>query len=181
MKGLVFTEFIDFVEDKFGDVLLDELLETVRLDTKGAYTAVGTYSHEELNELLLELAQKTNLAVNALLVKFGKYLFDRLAESYPSLVAHCSDTFDLLSKIENHIHVEVRKLYKDAELPTIMFTDLGEGTATLEYHSTRKLGALAQGLIYGCIEHFNEKIKVDVLPKQDRNKHRWLFKLYKLN
>ena len=51
------------------------------------------------------------------------------------------------------VHVEVRKLYPDAELPS--FVTRWEGDAfVLEYRSQRPFAALAEGLLRGAIVHW---------------------------
>ena len=48
MKGIVFTEFLDLVEAKFGAEVLEEMLDAADLKSGGAYTAVGYYDHAEM-------------------------------------------------------------------------------------------------------------------------------------
>jgi hypothetical protein len=57
MKGLVFREFIDLVETKFGDDIVDEIIEAADLPSGGAYPAVGTYPHSEMVSLVVELSR----------------------------------------------------------------------------------------------------------------------------
>ena len=65
------------------------------------------------------------------------------------------DTFSFLDTIEDHIHVEVLKLYKDAQLPRFdIYRD--DKSLRMIYHSDRKMGDFAHGLLLGAIEHFNE-------------------------
>jgi len=42
MKGIVFTEFLDLVEEKFGMEMVDKIITQSELESEGAYTAVGT-------------------------------------------------------------------------------------------------------------------------------------------
>jgi hypothetical protein len=43
--------------------------------------------------------------------------FGLFAERYPALFENVSEPFAFLKNIDNYIHVEVRELYPDAELP----------------------------------------------------------------
>jgi len=52
MKGIVFTELFDMVEDKFSPDMLDDVLDGCTLESGGAYTTVGTYDHKELLEIV---------------------------------------------------------------------------------------------------------------------------------
>ena len=42
MKGIIFTEFLDLVEEKFGLEMVDKIIEQSNLDSGGIYTSVGT-------------------------------------------------------------------------------------------------------------------------------------------
>jgi len=46
MKGMVFTEFMDMVEEVLSADILEDIIEKSELPNDGAYTALGTYSHE---------------------------------------------------------------------------------------------------------------------------------------
>jgi len=59
MKGIVFTEFLQLVEEKFGYEMVDKLLVAANLEHGGAYTAVGTYGHQELITLVSKLSDET--------------------------------------------------------------------------------------------------------------------------
>jgi PleD family two-component response regulator len=40
MKGIVFTEFLEMVENRFSEHTVDQLIEQVDLPSKGIYTSV---------------------------------------------------------------------------------------------------------------------------------------------
>jgi acyl carrier protein len=66
MKGIVFTEFLDLVEDKFGLEMVDTILSNSDLPSNGVYTAVGTYSFAEMVSLLTNLNKETGIAIDDL-------------------------------------------------------------------------------------------------------------------
>jgi len=43
MKGIIFTEFLEMVEDRFSPEIADRIIEAADLPSGGAYTAIGTY------------------------------------------------------------------------------------------------------------------------------------------
>ncbi|MDW1810083.1 heme NO-binding domain-containing protein, partial [Vibrio sp. Vb2362] len=45
MKGIIFTEFMELVEEKFGLDVLDQVLDLS--NDEGVYTAVGSYDHKD--------------------------------------------------------------------------------------------------------------------------------------
>jgi hypothetical protein len=118
MKGMIFNELLEMFEDHSSPELADRVIEACDLPPGGAYTAVGTYDHHEMVQLATQLSQATGIAVADLLRSFGQYLFDRFVATYPHFFAEIHSAFAFLESIERYIHVEVRKLYPNAELPS---------------------------------------------------------------
>lgn len=153
MKGIVFREFGDLVTTRFGEATWDALITESKVPSGGVYTAVGTYPHEEAVALLMALSRRTGVAPDDLLKVFGEHLFGVLSQRYPFAVAGHADLFPFLESLEGVVHVEVRKLYPDAELPS--FVTRWEGDAfVMEYRSQRPFAALAEGLLRGAITHW---------------------------
>ena len=90
MKGVVFTEFMDMVEEKFSLKTLDQMLELANVPSGGAYSSVGAYHHEEMISLVGALSQVTNIPGGTLVRTFGKHLFGRFTLIYPHLTLWAS-------------------------------------------------------------------------------------------
>jgi hypothetical protein len=58
VKGVVFTEFLEMVEEKFSPAVADSVIEQSTLASGGAYTTLGTYDHQEMLQLVTNLATK---------------------------------------------------------------------------------------------------------------------------
>jgi hypothetical protein len=162
MKGIVFTEFLDLVEDKFGIGILDKLLENSKLESNGIYTAVGTYKHAEMVELVTNLSDILNVSVPDLLYTYGEHFFSVLYKSYPAFFNGIKTSLDFLETIESYIHPEVLKLYPDAELPRFEQERVSENHLELTYISTRKMSAFAHGLMVSTVAHFNENVSIEL-------------------
>lgn len=172
MKGLVFTEFFDMVEQVFDADMVDLLIENTQPASQGAYTTVGSYPYEELEAMVVELSKQTNMEVTPLLVAFGKHLGAQFAHKYPHFFKGSGSTIGLLKEIDDHIHVEVRKLYPDAELPEFSFDEnTAEGLFILHYRSNRPLADLAHGLIMQTSQHYQENFKISLKKWQEKDKH----------
>lgn len=156
MKGIVFTEFLDMVEQNFGYEMVDTLLNESELPSGGIYTSIGTYNHQEMVNLLVTLNMKTKTPISQLLRTFGRYLFQRFTKIYSHLIDEAPDAFSFLGSIHNYIHVEVRKLYPDAELPHFDIEQPNANTLVMHYSSVRSMGDLAYGLIEGAMKHYGE-------------------------
>ena len=162
MKGIVFTEFIEMVEETFSMEMADEIIENAHLESGGAYTTLGTYDHREMLELVTQLSQSTGIPAPDLVRVFGIHLCGRFADNFPDMFAGAGDTFGFLGQIENHIHVEVRKLYPDAQLPSFVYEYPNENQFVMTYSSKRPFAALADGLIQGAIKHYGEDIEIEM-------------------
>lgn len=162
MKGIVFSEFIELVEDKFGFEMADEIIEKSNLPSGGAYTSVGTYDHQEMLELVTHLSEETGISVEDLVKTFGEHLLVRFSEGYPIFFEAVDNCFDFLDTIENKVHVEVKKLYPEAELPTFASSIESDKRMILTYTSKRPFSALAYGLIKGSASYFDEDIAIEM-------------------
>ncbi|MEZ0167629.1 heme NO-binding domain-containing protein [Microvirga sp. TS319] len=162
MKGIVFTEFLEMVERKFSPELADAIIEEAELPSGGAYTSVGTYDHREMVKLVSCLSNETGISTADLLRSFGIYMFERFYVLFPEYFDGIDTSFRFLEQIENYIHVEVRKLYPEAELPTFECDTSQPGSLRLTYRSTRPFASLAEGLICGCVAHFGEDADIEV-------------------
>jgi len=98
--------------------MVDDLITSSDLKSEGAYTAIGTYDFSEMSQLITHLSNKTEIPIDDLLLLYGEHFFSVIEKNYPAMLEQYSDPLEMLSSIENHIHVEVRKIYNDAELPT---------------------------------------------------------------
>jgi Haem-NO-binding len=164
MKGVVFTEFLEMVEDHFSLRMVDEIIEEAAVPSAGAYTAVGTYPHEEMVALVTALSRRSGMALPDLLHAFGRHLFGRFVRLYPRFFQHQTDALTFMAGIEDIIHAEVLKLYPDAQLPRFDVEAHDYDRLVLIYHSPRHMPQLAMGLIEGCIDHFGQSISVRSEP-----------------
>ncbi|MGS2719839.1 heme NO-binding domain-containing protein [Paraglaciecola aestuariivivens] len=164
MKGIVFTEFMDMVAEVFSEDILEEVIELSDLPNDGAYTAVGTYSHQEIVRMTTHLSQLVDLPVSSLLEAFGQHLFGRFYQKYPVFFEITRTPFSFLQNVDSYIHVEVKKLYPDAELPRFYCDLQSENHLTMYYLSSRHFEDLAIGLIKGCLAHFNTDAEVTKKP-----------------
>ncbi len=158
---MLFTEFLELVEDQYGIEVADRVIQGAKLPNGGAYTAVGTYQHQELLALIRGLSQETGAATHVLMEAFGKYLFEYFSTAFPHLFNWANTSFDFLWKVDDIINVEVRKLYPDAELPRFQCVSFGEDRLELVYTSSRPLADLAEGLIKACVWHYKEVVDVE--------------------
>jgi hypothetical protein len=160
MKGVVFTELIEMIEDLMGLEFTNKVIEDARLENEGAYTAIGTYPTQDLLKLLESLSKHAENPQDKIVKGYGECLFYRLSFSFQNeLVAH-SSAFSFLLQLGDIIKREILKLYPDARTPAIKAQLINPDSMEFHYTSSLKLGDLAEGFIYGCIGYFNENISL---------------------
>jgi hypothetical protein len=160
MKGIVFTEFLELVEQKFGLEVVDEIIEKSDLESNGAYTSIGTYKFSEMLQLLSHLSTKTSISIDELLLVYAEHFFGVLVKSYPVLIKSYSDPIDMLASIESHIHIEVLKIYPDAELPTFEVISKSKNSLILIYKSSRAMYYFGLGLMNKTFDYFNSSAEI---------------------
>ncbi|MCJ2186160.1 heme NO-binding domain-containing protein [Novosphingobium beihaiensis] len=167
MKGIVFTEFLEHVESAFGVDVLEDMIERSEVPSGGAYTSVGTYDHAEMGALIAALSSLTQTPAADLVHRFGISLGTGFSGKFESFFQEKANLFDFLESVESHIHVEVKKLYPDAELPSLVMVERSPEAARLRYRSPRNLDELAAGLIVSSAAYYNDSVTVTREPGED--------------
>jgi len=165
MKGIIFNAVEEAVTELHGADTWDELLERAGLD--GAYTALGNYPDDELFTLVGAASALTEQATDDVLRILGRHALPILAAQVEELVDRDGHVFDFLASVHDIIHVEVRKLSPGATPPDLVAERLADDVLRLSYRSSRGLSALAEGLIVGAGDLFDQPIEVKVQPHED--------------
>jgi hypothetical protein len=160
VKGLVFTEFLDLVDEQFSFETCERIIEMSDLPSGGVYTSVGTYDPHEMKALLGNLSQVTGIPQPELLQTFGRHMFRHFVAAFPEFFTGITAALDFLPLVNDYVHVEVRKLYADTELPTFSCETPSPGTLIMTYRSKNDLPDLAEGLIRECVEHYGDPLTV---------------------
>lgn len=162
LKGLIFVELIKMAESTFGEDQVDIVLDSVELPSGGAYTSVGYYECSELIILVDAFSRLSGIDKPELERQFGHWVMDAFKSGYPEFFEKYGTAFDMLEAIENDIHVEVRKLYPDAELPSFNTIRNGCTKLDLEYRSKRPLAHFCHGLVERCFTKYGETAEIQI-------------------
>jgi hypothetical protein len=166
MLGVVFTEFMEMVEDVFSFDMADKVLEISGVGSDVGFTAVQDYDHTLMVKMVAALSKQTEMPIDDLIQAFGKHLFGRFSITHSHFFNEATSSLDFLENIEDYIHVEVKKLYPNAKLPTFDCIRHSDDCLEMNYRSVRPFGDLAHGLILGAGQHFDETLEVE---RTDRN------------
>lgn len=168
MKGIILSEFVEYIEQQLGEATAQKIIDSSGVKSEGAYSRVGMYDYQELTALLNQAVIETKTEADVLLEGFSNHLFVMFKRDYSVFFEGVESAAQMLTQIDNHIHVEVKKLYPDAELPS--FDYVREGTTmTLNYTSPRPLASVARSLLGACLKYFGDEeqlISTDIAPDQ---------------
>ena len=92
MKGIVFREFMQMVEDQFSLETADAIIEASHLASGGSYTSVGTYPHEEMVELVQITTPESSAAAHEALTGHAEEVLKRLGLPFRRILLCAGDT-----------------------------------------------------------------------------------------
>jgi hypothetical protein len=158
VKGVIFTHLQEMIESEQGFQVWDAILERCDLASGGVFVATERYPDEELFAIVTELSTVTDTAINDLLGVFGEYLFVNLHKSMPPEVFAPLTLWDLLKGLDSIIHMEVKKLDKKAQPPSLTVVRSSDKEMVLEYRSAKKLCHLAMSMLKSAAAMFDEDV-----------------------
>ncbi|WP_299307724.1 heme NO-binding domain-containing protein [uncultured Croceicoccus sp.] len=166
MRGVVYTELVDFLDETGGPLFAEQVLSQADLPHGGAYSRIGYYPWEEAVQIVVAAADLSGNDVNALCRAFGEFLFGRFTVLYADIVSRYSSAQALLSHINAHIHQEVRVLYPESSPPSVVTRNEGD-TLVITYASHRPFAHIAHGLVAGAMKHFGDTRSLDWIGLSD--------------
>ena len=110
------------------------------------------------------LSQRSGVPAPDLVKAFGGYLLHRFAHAHSSMFDRQANLFDFVASVHNEIHVEVRKLYDQAALPSFTVLSRDDRELRLLYQSPRAMEQLAQGLLEQAAVHYGEPCDIRHAP-----------------
>ena len=103
---------------------------------------------------------------------FGHWMMKVFATHYPVFFSTNRDALSMLESIETEIHVEVQKLYAEAELPRFDARRIAPDLLELDYSSPRPLAPFCRGLIEGCLDHYGSTAEITATDRSDDSRTR---------
>jgi hypothetical protein len=161
MRGEIFTEFVEFVAERFGPEAAGRVTTPGGRRAGAHYEASGRYDADELIHMVDRLSEARAESRASVLVAFGRHLFRSFAALYPGYLDRAGSALAFLESIDTAVHGQLQKLYPDGDFPEIRCTPVVPDGLELRYRSTRPLGDLAEGLIRECVDHFGDGVRVD--------------------
>lgn len=109
--------------------------------------------------VVTKTTEKLGITLTEALHSFGRFCFPKFAKKYPNLVTPYKNPKEFLKSVHSMVHIEVKKLYRDAEPPDFFYKEPADNRLIIEYSSKRKLCHFMEGLIDGVADYFKSPIK----------------------
>ncbi|MGZ6828005.1 MAG: heme NO-binding domain-containing protein [Mycobacteriales bacterium] len=160
MHGSILMALRRYVVKSYDEATWEALLAEV--GTPGRlFTSLGDYPDGDVMALVGAACAATGQDADAVLSGFGRFLAADLVATYPFLVDRSWTAFDLIEKTEGTIHTVVRARQVGARPPMLVATRRGPEHVSVRYDSSRRLCALARGIILGVGDHYGTPLQVN--------------------
>lgn len=163
MKGIIFNQLEGFILTNSNEATYDQIVKKCKLETKEPFVGPGTYSDNDLMQIIKVASETLNIPQDDLIVSFGHFLFPKLASRFSNFVDTKKPAKYFLLTVESIIHVEVHKMYDKAYTPTFEYLNNMDNKLTIRYRSKRKLYKLMEGIIMGVADYFSCKIDQNII------------------
>lgn len=159
MNGLLFREFLRFIEQLTSYETVDRIIQNSHICSDGAYTTIGTYPPQELFCLVKAFSDDSMQKENSIIQAFGQYMFAVYLMKYPSFFANKSSTYDFLTHIEKHVQKCIKAFYHGMILPSMQCNIILNHSKLITYHASPHFADFTAGIIDAAIHHFHETLQ----------------------
>lgn len=161
MKGIVFTEFLEMTESKFGFVVADKIIVGADLQSNGVYTTVKSYNEDELFILIDKLSLEVKIPKSELMIYLGEKLYTSFLRDYSPRLLSLESSLSFPERLENYILLEVMRIYPKAKSTKIEINQLSSDSLVITYYVSNRIAELIEGIILGYISICKEEIGVN--------------------
>lgn len=159
MHGVILTELEKFVTQHHGADAWREVQRRAELPAR-IYVTSATYPDSDVVALVGAASALTGKPASEVMEAFGEAIVPGLLQVYGRMVKKGWRTLDVLEHTEAAIHTVVRRQPPGAEPPQLSCVRSNPGEVIVTYRSSRRMCAVAKGIIRGIAAHFGERILV---------------------
>ncbi len=116
-----------------------------------------------MNNVVDAASARSGIPIEDLKKSFGEFLVPDLFQLYKSFIDPSWKTFEMLEYTEGIMHNNVRRLNSTAAPPILHVTKINTDTLLIDYHSKRRMGSLAIGIINGIAKYYKEDSNLTIV------------------
>ena len=130
MKGVIFTEFMELVEQQFSEEVAEQIIELADPASGGSYTSLGTYDHSEILALVTHLSQITGADAGDLQLAFGEFLFGRFSIIHGNFMVGVPDRWIFYRRFRITFISKLKSSIQSPFLQNLIASELVTGKCT---------------------------------------------------
>lgn len=157
MHGIVHKTLKEHVEEDVSGVDWDGIADRAGLEPK-LYLPVTHYPDEEIDAVFEALTAATGESEADVQRAFGRRLAPELLNTFKAHVRDDWATRELLLALEI-VYERVGAQDEDSDLPDVA-TDADGGDVVVTYASERELCSLAEGIVLGVADHYDDDVTI---------------------
>lgn len=161
MHGTIFVLFKRYVESLYGYSQWVKLLETAGI-AHAPYQMHELYPTREIFSLIEKASELMGVPQHQVMEQFGEFLVPDLLLMYKRYMRPEWNTYDMLLNTVADMHAAVREKDNRENPPMLLVTKKGDTQLIVDYHSKRRMSAIAVGTIKGIAKYYDEDDKVAV-------------------
>lgn len=161
VHGSIFFLLKKFIDQTLPYRSWEQLLAKTNLKDF-SFELTKAYSIETIEAIMIAASEHTGLTVEKLKENFGEHMVPALFQMYKHYLQPGWKTYEILLKTEEVMHGAVRKLNSTAQPPILSVSKMSDQLLIIDYHSKRRMGSLAVGIIRGIAKYYGEQEDVNV-------------------
>lgn len=165
MKGTVVGTWIKTCRKLYNEQSVNEALEKAGFAANVAFSPLVDVEDAKVFAFIKNISMNVNESYDDVWYKIGIDNISSFSEGYPAFFRQ-ENAYKFL-KTMNDVHQIVKKRFMGAKPPILDMIPIGGHKATFTYRSKRGMFPYFLGLIEGVSKHFNEKIIVKELSRNE--------------
>jgi predicted hydrocarbon binding protein len=159
MNGIVFVEIEKFAHSRLSEQAWREVVRLAGVPSR-IYYRVADYPDEEAFALLSTLSDAMKEPLGVTLENLGEFIVPDLIKMSRYWIKPDWKTVDLIANTEKTIHEMLRSEGSQTNPPRLQCRRSSPEEVVVTYNSSRKLCALAKGIIMGVGKHYGERVTI---------------------
>ncbi|OOM74126.1 methyl-accepting chemotaxis protein McpC [Clostridium puniceum] len=165
MKGTVVSTWMKTNRKLFGDSTVNDALDYVGWGSGKIFSPIENVDDREVKKLIAYIAKNQNMEVGTLWKKIGQDNIISFSQDYPAFFKH-ENVYSFLKSMFD-VHVVMTKKFAGAKPPLVMIEPISSREAIFSYNSSRGMFDYFMGMLEGTCNHFNEKVNIEQISKND--------------
>ena len=165
MKGTVVSTWMKTNRKLFGDSSTNEAMDYIGWGSGKIFSPIENVDDNEVKKLIAYIAKKQNMEVGLLWRKIGQDNIQVFSQDYPAFFKH-DNVYSFLKSMFD-VHVVMTKKFAGAKPPLVLIEPISSREAIFSYNSSRGMFDYFLGMLDGACEHFNEKVKIEEVSKNE--------------